>query len=248
MEKVIDINNVTFSYDTKTVLKEVSLEVFKGDFIGIVGPNGSAKTTLIKLLLGILEPQQGSIQLLGQDVKSFSQWHRLGYIAQKARDINGGFPATVEEIVAANLYMQTKPFRLLNKGQREKIDEVLNIVDIGDYKKRLIGSLSGGQQQRVFIARALVNNPELIIMDEPLVGVDVASQERFYGLMELLNKSLGITLAMVSHDIGVITDKTNKVACLGNQSLFVHDSKCFNQTDYIKQVYGEGISLLHHQH
>ncbi len=248
MEKVIEIKNVTFSYDTKMVLKEVSLEVFKGDFIGIVGPNGSAKTTLIKLLLGILEPQQGSIQLLGQAVKSFDQWHRIGYIAQKARDINAGFPATVEEIVAANLYMQTKPFKFLNKEQREKIDEVLSIVDMVDYKKRLIGSLSGGQQQRVFIARALVNNPELIIMDEPLVGVDVASQEKFYGLMALLNKSLGITLAMVSHDIGVITDKTNKVACLGNQSLFLHDSKSFNQTDYIKQVYGEGISLLHHQH
>jgi len=248
MEKVIAINNMTFGYDVKEVLSNVSLEIFKGDFMGIVGPNGSAKTTLIKLLLGILEPQQGSVKLFGQPIDSFKEWHRLGYIAQKARDVNGGFPATVEEIIAANLYSSMKPLRFMSKDHKLKIDEALSIVDMEGYKKSLIGNLSGGQQQRIFIARALVNNPELIIMDEPLVGVDVASQDKFYSLMETLNKSLGITLVMVSHDIGVITDKTNRVACLGNRSLFVHDSKCFNQSDYIKQVYGEGISLLHHQH
>ena len=248
MNKAIEVSNLFFSYDARQVLSNVSLDILKGDFMGIVGPNGSAKTTLIKLLLGILEPQKGSINLFGQPIKGFKQWHRLGYISQRAREINSGFPATVEEIIAANLYSEAKAFRMLGKIHKQKIDEALSIVDMGSYKKSLIGNLSGGQQQRVFIARALVNQPELIIMDEPLVGVDVASQEKFYSLMEILNKELGITLVMVSHDIGVITDRTNRVACLGNQSLYVHDSSCFNQSDYIKQVYGDGISLLQHKH
>lgn len=248
MKKVIEIKNIYFGYDTRQLLANVSFDINEGDFMGIVGPNGSAKTTLIKLLLGILEPQQGSINIFGEPIKAFNQWQRLGYISQKARDINSSFPATVEEIIAANIYPEKRSFGMSGKKQRDKLEEALSIVDMGDYKRSLIGNLSGGQQQRVFIARALVNKPEMIIMDEPLVGVDVSSQEKFYSLMEILNKRLGITLVMVSHDIGAISDRTNKVACLGNQSIYVHDSSCFNQADYIKQVYGEGINLLHHRH
>lgn len=248
MDKIIEVKNIYFGYDKRLLLANVSFDINKGDFMGIVGPNGSAKTTLLKLLLGILEPQQGSISIFGESIKSFNQWHRVGYISQKARDINSGFPATVEEIVAANVYSDKKALGVLGKKQREKLEEALSIVEMGDYKKSLIGNLSGGQQQRIFIARALVNKPEIIIMDEPLVGVDVASQERFYSLMELINKNLGITLVMVSHDIGAVSDRTNRVACLGNQSIYVHDSSCFNQADYIKKVYGEGINLLNHKH
>jgi zinc transport system ATP-binding protein len=248
MERAIEVKGVYFGYDSRPLLSDISFEVNKGDFMGIVGPNGSAKTTLLKLLLGILEPKQGSIYIFGESVRTFDQWQRLGYISQKARDINSSFPATVEEIIAANIYSEKRSFGISGRRQRDKLEEALSVVDMADYKRSLIGNLSGGQQQRVFIARALVNKPEMIIMDEPLVGVDVSSQDKFYSLMEVLNKKLGITLVMVSHDIGAISDRTNKVACLGNQSIYVHDSSCFNQADYIKQVYGEGINILHHRH
>ncbi|ABR47381.1 ABC transporter related [Alkaliphilus metalliredigens QYMF] len=248
MEKVVEVKNIEFAYDRAPVLKDASLEIYQGDFMGIVGPNGSAKSTLLKLLLGLMKPQQGTVSLFGTPIHRFNQWNRIGYISQKVRDFNIGFPATVEEVVGANLYSQMGFLKFIGKKHKEKIREALEIVNMTDYQKRLIGNLSGGQQQRVFIARTLINNPEIIFMDEPLVGVDVDSQDKFYELMEKLNKELGITLVMVSHDIGVITNRANRVACLGNQQVFVHDSKHFNEEKYIRDVYGKKAVLLHHKH
>lgn len=248
MKKIVEMKNLSFKYDVVPILKNVNLTVFEGDFMGIVGPNGSAKSTLIKLLLGILNPQQGEIYLMNKPLNNFGDWHRIGYISQKVRSFNNSFPATVEEIVAANLYKELGILKFMRKKHKDKIDEALEIVGMVDYKKRLIGTLSGGQQQRIFIAKTLINNPQIIFMDEPLVGVDIKSQESFYKLMEKLNKDLGITLIMVSHDIGVVTERTNRVACVGNQQVFVHESKTFNEEEYIKSVYGDRIKLLHHRH
>ncbi|SET28569.1 zinc transport system ATP-binding protein [Natronincola peptidivorans] len=239
---------MSFQYDTVPVLKDAQLTICDGDFMGIVGPNGSAKSTLVKLLLGLLKPQQGEISIMGQPIEAFKDWQKIGYISQKVRNFNVGFPATVEEIIAANLYYEMGFFKFLRKKHHEKIDRALEIVNMTDYKKRLIGTLSGGEQQRVFIARTLISNPKVIFMDEPLVGVDIASQDKFYTLMDKLNREMGITLIMVSHDLGVITEHTNRVACLGNQEVFTHDSKTFNQEEYIKSVYGEKAKLLHHRH
>ncbi|MCC5910629.1 MAG: metal ABC transporter ATP-binding protein [Clostridiaceae bacterium] len=248
MKTVVEAKNISFKYDVVPVLEDANLTVYEGDFMGIVGPNGSAKSTLIKLLLGLLKPQQGEIYLMDKSLQNFKEWHSIGYISQKVKGFNNSFPATVEEIVAANLYKEMGVFKFIRAKHREKIDEVLDIVGMTDYKKRLIGSLSGGQQQRIFIARTLISNPQIIFMDEPLVGVDLESEERFYRLMEKLNKDLGITLIMVSHDIGVITERTNRVACVGKRQVFVHDSKTFNNEEYIKSVYGDKIKLLHHRH
>ncbi len=248
MEKILEANNIYFGYDEKTILEDISLNIYRGDFLGIVGPNGSAKSTLLKLMLGILKPQKGSISLLGAPIENFNQWGRIGYISQRVRDFNSAFPATVEEIVGANLYSKMGFFKFISKEHKQKIKQVLEVVNMAQYEKHLIGNLSGGQQQRVFIARTLISNPEIIFMDEPLIGVDVQSQEQFYGLMEKLNKELGITLIMVSHDIGVITNRANRVACVGNKKVFVHSSDGFNEQEYIKEVYGKDSSLLHHRH
>ncbi|ABW19671.1 metal ABC transporter ATP-binding protein [Alkaliphilus oremlandii] len=248
MEKVLEVKDVFFGYNEKYILEEINLTLYKGDFLGIVGPNGSAKSTLLKIMLGILKPQKGSITLLDSTIEDFNGWGRIGYISQRVRDFNSAFPATVEEIVGANLYSKKGILKFTSKEDREKVKKALAVVDMLDYEKQLIGNLSGGQQQRVFIARALVSNPEIIFMDEPLVGVDVKSQEQFYSLMERLNKKLGITLVMVSHDIGVITNRANRVACVGNKSVFVHSTDQFNEQEYIKEVYGHNSSLLHHRH
>lgn len=248
MEKVLEAKNIYFGYDKNYILEDANLDIYKGDFLGIVGPNGSAKSTLIKIMLGILKPQKGSIKMLDSPIEKFNNWGKLGYISQKVRDFNSSFPATVEEVVGANLYNNMGFFKFLKKEHKSRIKEVLDIVNMSQYQNHLVGNLSGGQQQRVFIARTLISNPEVIFMDEPLVGVDVNSQEQFYGLMEKLNKELGITLVMVSHDIGVITNRANRVACVGNKKIFVHSSKDFNEQEYIKEVYGDNSSLLHHRH
>ena len=248
MERLLDVKGVYFGYNKKYVLEDVNLTVFRGDFLGIVGPNGSAKSTLIKIILGILKPQRGTVVLLNSPIERFNQWDRIGYISQRVRNFNPAFPATVEEIVGANLYSQMGVFKFFNKEHKTKIKEALDVVNMSDYQDHLIGNLSGGEQQKVFIARTLISNPEIIFMDEPLVGVDVQSQEQFYGLMEKLNNELGITLVMVSHDIGVITDKANRVACVGNRKVCVHPSTDFNKEEHIRDVYGEDLSILHHKH
>lgn len=248
MEKVLDVKGVYFGYNKRNVLEDVNLTVFRGDFLGIVGPNGSAKSTLIKIILGILKPQKGTVVLLNSPIERFNQWNKIGYISQRVRNFNPAFPATVEEVVGANLYSQMGFLKFLNEKHKIKIKRALDVVNMSGYQNHLIGNLSGGQQQKVFIARTLISNPEIIFMDEPLVGVDTQSQEQFYGLMEKLNKGLGITLVMVSHDIGVITNKANRVACVGNKKVCVHPSIDFDKEEHIKDIYGESLSILHHKH
>ncbi|MFW5649701.1 MAG: metal ABC transporter ATP-binding protein [Candidatus Alkaliphilus sp. MAG34] len=248
MEKVLDVKGVYFGYNKKYVLENVNLTIFRGDFLGIVGPNGSAKSTLIKIILGILKPQKGTVVLLDSPIERFNQWNRIGYIPQRVGNFNPAFPATVEEIVGANLYSQMGFLKFLNKKHKIKIREALDVVNMSGYGNHLIGNLSGGEQQKVFIARTLISNPEIIFMDEPLVGVDTQSQEQFYRLMEKLNRELGITLVMVSHDIGVITDKANRVACVGNKKVCVQPSVEVDKEGHVRDIYGESLNILHHKH
>src|SRR5690606_16918959 len=200
-EKIVEFENISFSYGKNEVLDNINFYIEKGDFIGIIGPNGSAKSTLMKVMIGILKPDKGRVRLFNEDIKDFKDFTKVGYISQNVRDINPRFPATVEEIVESNLYSQLGFLKISNKNIKEKTYEVLRIVGMEEYKDTLIGKLSGGQKQRVFIARSLINNPEILFMDEPLVGIDIGSQKKLYSLMDKLNKDYNITLAMVSHDI-----------------------------------------------
>ncbi len=249
MNRLISIQNLSFGYGRELVLNDVSLDIYEGDYIGIVGPNGSGKSTLIKLILNILKPSQGSIEILGKGIDAFNDWGHIGYVRQKATSFNPSFPATVEEIVAANLYSRIGLFKPIKKKHWEKVYEVLSVVNMETYGKKLIGNLSGGQQQKVFIARALVNSPKLLFLDEPTVGIDLESQREFYGLMEKLNRELHITIIMVSHDIGVITEKVNRIACMGDGRLICHqNSSRLGISDILKEVYGDRMNLLIHDH
>lgn len=249
MEKVVSVNDLFFGYDDKFILKDINLNIFKGDYLGVVGPNGAAKSTLIKLILGILQPQKGTIKIFNKNIKKFKEWEKVGYVAQKASFFNSSFPATVEEIVSANLFSQIGIFKPIKKIHMDNVYKVLKIVGMENYGKKLIGNLSGGQQQKIFIARSLVNEPEIIFLDEPTVGIDLKSQLEFYDLMEKLNSDMKITIVMVSHDIGVITEKVSRIACMGNQKLYTHNKSCkvpFNE--FISKVYGDKMSLLIHNH
>ncbi|OCL28022.1 zinc ABC transporter ATP-binding protein [Orenia metallireducens] len=249
MKEIIEVENLSFSYEDDYVLKDINLTINKGDFIAFIGPNGSGKSTLLKLLIGDLKASSGQVKLLGKAIKNFKEWDKVGYISQKVRDFNSSFPATVKEIIGAALYQEMGWFKILTKKLEQRIDKVLKLVDMFDYKYRKIGELSGGQQQRVFIARTLISNPEIIFLDEPLVGVDAKSQDEFYKLLAKLNGELGITIVMISHDIYVISDQANKIFCFGNNSIFVHQAEEFDYINYLNQIKGDNKSLVpKHEH
>ncbi|WP_427339354.1 metal ABC transporter ATP-binding protein [Caloranaerobacter sp. DY30410] len=249
METIISIKNLFFGYRDKMILEDINLDIYEGDYIGIVGPNGSGKSTLIKLMLNILKPVKGEIKLFGQDIKRFNKWDKIGYVAQKSNSFNKKFPATVEEVVAMNLYPKIGLFKSIKRNHLELVHNALKIVNMEKYKNKLIGDLSGGQQQRVFIARALVNFPKVIFLDEPTVGIDIKSQEEFYKLLDKLNREMKITIVMVTHDVGVISNRVKKVACMGNGKLIVHDKNSklsFQET--IEKLYGNSVKILFHKH
>lgn len=249
MEKIAVARDISFGYDNDLVLENIDLDIYRGDYLGIVGPNGSAKSTLIKLFLNLLKPQKGIIELFGKKMEGFNDWGRIGYVAQKANSFNSSFPATVQEVVLANLFPKIGLFKGFKKEHVKKAEEALAIVGMEQYRDRLIGKLSGGQQQRVFIARTLISSPELIFLDEPTVGIDIKSQEEFYKLMKKLNQELNITIVMVSHDIGAITENVNKVACMGDKKLIMHN-QCSDIPfgEVLSKFYGDKMNLLIHNH
>jgi len=221
-KNIIEIKNVSFSYNGKeNVLENVSLNIHKGDYIGFVGNNGSGKTTLIKLIIGLLKSDKGEIKLFGTDLKDFKDWQKIGYVPQKAANFEKGFPVNVFETVLMGRYVKQKIFQKTSQEDLAAAETALQNVGMWDFKNKLIGDLSGGQMQRVFIARALVNNPEVIFLDESTVGIDVASQENFYQLLQKLNKELGITLVMVSHDIKKMVQEVMHIVCV-NKTLTCH--------------------------
>lgn len=246
MKQIIEVNKLNFGYGERLVLKDISFTVDKGDFLGIIGANGSGKSTIVKLLLNLDTPLSGEIKLFGQNINSLKRWDRIGYISQKANSINNSFPATVEEIVAANLFSKIGLFKFPKKHHKEQVHHALELVGMQNYSKRLIGNLSGGQQQRVFIARVLVSQPEIMFLDEPTVGVDAKSEEAVYCLLARLNKELALTVVMVTHDISAITLHANKLICLGENGLFIHDPKEGITAAFASELFGYGVNLHSH--
>lgn len=197
---VITARNVTFSYENKTVIENLNLSVLERDFVGLIGSNGAGKTTLLKMLVGLLKPEKGQIELFGQPMDQFKDWDRIGYVPQK-NSFNPLFPATVKEVVESGLYGRKKLYKRLTKQDIKRRDDALHVMRIEDLADRRIGQLSGGQQQRVFLARALVNNPQLLILDEPTVGIDAETQESFFHMIRHMHQHHHITFLMVSHDM-----------------------------------------------
>jgi zinc transport system ATP-binding protein len=249
-ETIVEIDHISYRYEREQVLEDIHLSIPRGAYLAIVGPNGSGKSTLIKLLLGLLKPQKGKILLFGEEIDKFKDWQKVGYVSQKANSFNSGFPATVYEVVASGLTKKLGLFRFLKKEDKQKIVDAVASVDMLPFLNRNIGELSGGQQQRIFIARALVSNPELLILDEPTVGVDAQNVKNFYDMLEDLNKKSGISLLLVTHDISAISDKVTHVACLNKYLHFHGDSKEYEsfKKDEMSLVYGHDIHLLSHDH
>ena len=201
--KVLEVKDLSFSYPDKSILHRLSFDVDAGDFMCIVGTNGTGKSTLLKLILNQLSPLEGEIKLLGTNSEKYKDFASIAYVSQKATNINRDFPATVEEVVSLGLYSKKGLFKRNTKEDKKLIDSALERVGMLDYKHRQIGYLSGGQQQRVFIAKALISDPRIIFLDEPTTGIDIRAVDSICCLLGDLNKNSGITIVMVTHDISL---------------------------------------------
>lgn len=245
---LIVVENISYRLQGLEILKEISFQISRGDFLALIGPNGSGKTTLIRIILGLLKPSSGRVFLLGEPVEQFRQWEKIGYVPQKATQFDPFFPASVREVVAMGLLSQKKFPRFITLKDETAIDQALEAVDMQELKNRRIGELSGGQQQRVFIARAIVNGPDILILDEPTTGVDAETQTRFYDMLAELNLRRNLTIVLITHDFGILTKHVNKVACL-NQRLFFHGTHAeFCSSQLVQDLLHGEHHLICHRH
>lgn len=218
--KVIEIKRLTFSYRRETpVLDDVSFSVRAGDFCVLIGSNGTGKSTLLKLLLRQLTPDSGEISFFGEKLATFRNWRRVGYVPQGHSYLNSDFPATVEEVLLAHQYPRVGIFGRIRREHREKVAEVLKLVDMSPFRTARLGTLSGGQLQRILIARALVNNPDVLILDEPTTGIDVQNAHALYELLNRLNQDFQLAILMVTHDLIHAANYAKRIFCLEDGNL-----------------------------
>ncbi len=237
--QVVNIDNVSYRFNSALVLENISFTVNKGDFVGIIGPNGAGKTTLFRSMLGLLEDYQGRITFFGEDIrKNRNILQKIGYIPQK-NSTDQGFPATVEEIVSLGITSR--------RPSKNKINHAIETVGLFDQKTKRIGELSGGQQQRVLIAKALANEPELLILDEPVTGIDLKTQNKFYVLLKKLNEENKITIIWASHDLDAVKKLANKIACVNRRLFFHGDATIFFENNELLKAYSESTMQAHMQ-
>jgi zinc transport system ATP-binding protein len=240
MQNIIEVKNLSFGYDAREILSGIDFTLAQGDFAGIIGPNGSGKSTFLKLLLGLLRPTGGSISLFGVPSHKFRDWPKIGYLAQK-NQFHTGFPASVYEVVASSLYSQTGVMHTLSRQQKERVRSALSIVGLLSMERSPISHLSGGQQQRMHLARVLVNNPEILLLDEPSSGMDTASENAMYELLHTLNKEKNISIVMVTHDITAVTAHAGRMLCMSDGRMTEHDVSAGVSDDFLSSLYGHSV-------
>jgi zinc transport system ATP-binding protein len=218
-EVLLQADDLSFGYDREPVLEAVSLSVSAGEFVALVGPNGSGKSTLLRILLGSLKPERGSVRIFGSDPDHLAERWRLGYVPQRPT-IASEVPATVQEIVTSGRLSRRGWWRPLGREDREAVDHAIRSVGLEPLASRPVNTLSGGQQQRAFIARAFASEPDLLVLDEPVAGVDAESQRRFSdSLTHLINEHAAGVL-LVSHELSAVASIVDRVIVLKRRVLF----------------------------
>ena len=244
----IEAENISFSYNGHSVLEKVNFDVKNGEYLGVIGPNGGGKTTLVKIILGLLQPSTGTVKIFGKDIREFKEKAMIGYVPQRVSQEISQFPATVEEVVRSGRIARIGILKRFNKDDLAAIKKAMEAADVAKHRKNLISELSGGERQRVFIARALAGEPKILILDEPSVGVDIATQEKFYNFIEGLNHDYGLTIIFVSHDIDVVAHEVKSLLCL-NKNLVCHGApKEFIKEKYLEKLYGKEVKFVLHGH
>ena len=232
LSEVISVRHLWAGYEGETILEDINLSVRELDFVGIIGPNGGGKTTLIKVLLGLIEPQQGEIKVFGKSVQKGRKY--LGYVPQFV-ECDRAFPITVWDVVKMGRLGKSSP-----QNDNEKVTEALGQVEILNLKDKRIGELSGGQRQRVYIARALATEPKLLILDEPTASIDPQVKSNIYSLLKRLNEFM--TIIIISHDIGAISSYIKTVGCL-NRRFHYHQGKSIN-LNLLERLYQCPVDLV----
>lgn len=238
-QKVISVRHLWAGYDGETVLEDINLSVKKLDFIGIVGPNGGGKTTLFKVLLGLLPPMQGRVRIMGQSVEAGRR--HIGYVPQMV-EFDRDFPISVWDVARMGRLRERRLLQRYTTEDDEIVAEALRRVDMLDLRDHPIGELSGGQRQRVYVARALTTQPEILLLDEPMASVDPRVSTSIYELLRQLNEQ--VTILMVSHDMGAVSSHVKTVGCL-NRRLFYHGEKQLTP-EMLELAYQCPIDLIAH--
>lgn len=241
MQRVVEVEDLSYMYGSDSlVLDNISFIVNEGDLLGIIGPNGAGKTTLFSCMLGLLSGYRGKIRIFGQDIeKDKKVFQKVGYIPQK-KSIDPAFPATVKEIVSLGIARE-------KKDSKEKVASAIETVGLAEKAEVRIGELSGGQQQRVLIAKAIVNDPQLLILDEPATGIDLETQNKFYAMIKRLNQERRIPIIWASHDLDAVSKLASSVACV-NRSMFFHGkTREFFENPELLKAYSEA-SMQAHMH
>ncbi len=242
-EYCLEVEKLTVRYGDVVALENVSFKLEKGKFFTIVGPNGGGKSTLIKTIVGIIDDYEGFIRIFGKSRDDYLKEKMIGYVPQMVGFEK--FPMSVLDVVLMGLFRERKI-----RFKKEHIERALNaleMVKMADYKDRLIHQLSGGQRQRVMIARAIVSNPEILMMDEPTVGLDVKSQAAFYELVKSF-KDMGMTVLMVTHDVGFVSEYSDGILCI-NRKLVVHAKDVSElPKSFFTKLYGYPVKTVIHDH
>jgi len=246
---IFDVKKLSFSVGGLEILSDISMEIFEGEYIAIIGPNGGGKTTLIRILLGLEKPTTGKLKIFGKKYENFKEWHKIGYVPQRASLVDENFPATVEDIVSMGRVAKRRFFGRITQEDKAAVEDAMKKMDVLRLKDKMVGRLSGGQRQRVMIARALASHPKILILDEPNTGVDVVSQQRFYALLSKLNKEENITILFITHDIGVIVDDIQRVFTINQKATICNNPKEAMSCEEMSSLYGMDAHLIHnHKH
>lgn len=246
--EIIDVEGLTIVRSDQKVIEDASFKVHAGDYIGMVGPNGGGKTTLLKAMLGIIPYESGKVRLFGHDLRHFKDWDRIAYLSQNAIAYDEHFPLSVRELVSLGRLTRKRTARPMDRKDREVIDRTMRSIGIEDLARKRIGQLSGGQKQRVVLAKALVRDPSVLILDEPVSGVDSQTQERFYKLLSDLNIERRMTILMVSHDLAAVFCRMSHMICVNRKVNHSAITAHFDPTPLLKDAYGEHFQFAYHRH
>jgi len=245
--QVVEIKGVSFGYNYHPVIEGINFSLSAGDYLWVIGPNGSGKTTLMKLILGILKPNRGRVALFGKNIEEFTDWRRIAYVPQGIVFFDPFFPATALEVATIGLLPEKKVPKRIGADDRKRVLSAFEKVGIAPLAHRRIGELSRGQRHRVLLAKAIVSNPDLLLLDEPTAAVEPGVREDFFKIVDDLNAE-GTTIILINHDIVGMGVRNNKILYINRTQIFFGEGGEFCLADEMGNYFGSFQHIICHQH
>ena len=240
-QELISVNNISFEYSNQKILEDISFKIYKGDYIGILGPNGGGKSTLLKLLLGLLQPSQGEVLVKGKKFRHLPPG-LVGYVPQRTATLGLDFPAIVKEVIESSL---------IHKKANLKDPKIVELIELSGIQKlmgKMLSDLSGGERQKVYIVRSLILQPEILILDEPTTATDTVFEAGFYDFIKELKESYKLTVMLVSHDVGFVAKEVERIFFLNKKITCYHSSDEFTNERNLQRLYGTNSNVILHNH